>query len=112
MRRPCIVCGVLLTKGSRCKAHSLRQTPGRTSTEQASSGAPWSRPRAADASWIEDGARCERTTGLSAHHLTSLVAGGSNDPRNGVLLCGPHHARAEALDVVAPAAPSYPIACA
>ncbi len=62
--------------------------------------------------WIEDGVRCERTTGLQAHHLVALVAGGSNDPSNGVLLCPGHHARAEALDVVAPPTPSYPIACA
>ena len=62
--------------------------------------------------WVEDGRRCEARTGLTAHHLVALVAGGIQDPSNGVLLCRPHHERAEAAGWAMPIAPSYPVACA
>lgn len=37
---------------------------------------------------LVDGVRCPVTTGLQAHHTQP----DNDDPRTGVLLCGPHHA--------------------
>jgi predicted restriction endonuclease len=38
-----------------------------------------------------DGHRCPATTGLEAHHLTPVAAGGTYTPDNGVALCRAHH---------------------
>jgi predicted restriction endonuclease len=96
--RMCLVCGAL-TSESRCPAHSRdkgrnRQTPGRggARTIYAFRNAVGAR-----AGWrceaIVSGVRCDVVDRrrLEAHHVIPLREGGTNDPRNGRLLCRTHH---------------------
>lgn len=88
--RPCLTCGTPTTNGSRCPEHTRTQTERR-----GINGWKWAALRARIIQ--RDGyacTRCGATHSLEVHHVTPVVAGGSQHPRNLATLCHAcHHAQ-------------------
>jgi 5-methylcytosine-specific restriction endonuclease McrA len=81
--RPCIVCGILITTGSRCDAcKPARQLNG------------WAWTQTKQAVVERDGyacTECGSTRELEVHHLRPLRLGGTDDLENLVTLCAVCH---------------------
>ena len=97
--RPCLRCQTL-TERSYCPAcdpdrQRRRVTPGRTTKAQIEFRTSVLKNAGWRCEWVEDGIRCEATTGLEAHHITRLRDLLNFDPSDGVCLCRPHHRRAD-----------------
>lgn len=84
MRRSCLDCGVLISRGSRCR-----------SCQQARRGSFW-RHKLAPAAKARDGYRCRQCGSpkdIEAHHKIALAAGGQDTLENVVTLCRDCHQR-------------------
>ena len=85
MRRPCLGCGALIGKGSRC-----RRCDPKPKRYREKRGSGWAQGRFRAAVLTRAGGRCERcgsTSRVEAHHIVSVAAGGTHDPSNGRVLC-------------------------
>jgi hypothetical protein len=90
------VCGVLVENASHCPRHYRRRiTPGRTTKQQAAFRQAVLLAAGGCCQAVENGVRCDVTSGLQAHHLERLADSRSYDPRKGVALCPHHHWMAE-----------------
>jgi hypothetical protein len=89
--RPCLGCGRLISRGSRCRrceSKRQRNTPGRRNPKRFR--------REVLAKTGGRCARCGSTRKVSAHHRIGMGNGGDDDPRNGEPLCSRCHAKEEA----------------
>jgi len=90
MVRPCIRCGVLIERGSYCRAHQpsgFRLRPSPSSLDRPSQRLT-ARVRARDGHRC---ARCGSTTDLQVHHLHAVADGGQHHETNLVTLCSDCH---------------------
>jgi predicted restriction endonuclease len=96
VKRPCLVCAVLVENASWCPAHNpnshrRRVTPGRTTKQQSRFRQQVLAAAGYRCQAIENGARCAETRHLEAHHIAKLRTTASFDPAAGVCLCARHH---------------------
>jgi hypothetical protein len=106
VKRPCLVCAVLVENASWCpkhnpNSHRRRVTPGRTTKQQSRFRQQVLAAAGHRCQWIENGVRCTETGHLQAHHIRLLRDSASFDPRDGVALCQHHHRLAETRTRVA-----------
>lgn len=89
MQRPCIVCGVLVPRGSRCRKHRIVSPSSRA----------WHQPGAARvrANLLAQAACriCGSTDRLELHHVIPARQGGATTPGNLAVLCHAHHLAVE-----------------
>ncbi len=111
--RPCLECGKLIERGSRCPTHLARDERARK--QRRANTEPWQAwyaspafraaraaclARAGNRCQYEDPThgRCPVTSGLQAHHVTPARVAPElfNDPNNLLALCTRHHPVVEA----------------